>query len=305
MKETENDFLKRFYCLLRDNLQREKSLKANSILISFLESRSASRFKLLSNSTISSSIVPNDILMSLLAKKEIQAFGDLGKYAITAKGVWNCEQSAGIMNEETLLSYMNEKFFIGDYPSSDTGADLDEKEAVILLTMIAARAFSEKSPVDLKKSDIVKGKWQEILERSYDLLLKLDMITKLNKEEFLGEKGNEHVVTYVFRHNNHSLQKTRGIYAYKGNYEYYLKIAEDSGISVENLSYLFWKIFKGDISLDSVNMILGFCNEISRKESIYLFDMKDHAFSMPLYDALLKDSLLDSVVSKSKWSRSS
>jgi len=303
MKENEKDYLKKFYCLLRDNLQREKSLKAHSILISFLESRSASRYKLLSSSTISSNLVPNDILMSLLTKREIQVFGNIETYAITGKGVWDYEQDAGLMNEESLLSYINEKFFSGNYPSSNIKTDLDDREAVILLAMIAARTFSEKSAVDLKKNDVVKGKWQEVLDKSYDLLYRLHTIAKLKKEDFLGKTGNEHVVSSIFRHNNHCVQKTRGIYAYRGHYEYYLDLHRDSSFSQEKLSYLFWKIFKGNISLDSVDLIIEYCNKISSRESIYLFDMKNHIFSMPTYDSLLKDSLFDSIVSKAKWSK--
>ena len=91
MNENKIDYLKKFYNLLRDNLLREKSLKAKSILISFLETRSASRYKLLSNSTIPSNLIPNDILLSLSDKKQIQILGNIGTYTITAKGVWDYE----------------------------------------------------------------------------------------------------------------------------------------------------------------------------------------------------------------------
>ena len=66
---------------------------------------------------------------------------------------------------------------------------------------------------------------------------------------------------------------------------------------------LFWKIFKGALSSDSVDLIIEFCKEISSKESIYLFDMKEHVFSMPKFDSVIRASLLDSVVSKSKWAK--
>ena len=179
---------------------------------------------------------------------------------------------------------------------------LRDKEKTILLAMISARTFSEKSLADLKKSETTKDKWLEILEKSYDLLCSQNQITKLNKE-FFNRKGNEHAASSIFRHNNHMVQKTLGIYEYKGNYQYYLDLYEESQFSTEKLSYLFWKIFKGKIDLDSVDVIAKYCNEISNKESIYLFDMKEHVFSMPVYDSLLKDSLLDSIASKARWAR--
>lgn len=299
----ETDYLKKFYNLLRDNLLREKNIKDKSILISFIETRSATRYRLLSNSTLSSSLMPNSILMELLTKKDIQVQGEIGSYAITAKGVWDFERSLGLMNEENLLSYINEKFFTGEFTSLNAKGSLDDREAVILFAMIAARAFSEKSTVDLKKNDLVKGKWQEVLERSFDLLHRLEVVKKVKKEDFLGKTGNEHIVSSIFRHNNYSVQKTRGIYSYKGNCEYFLDVYKNSEFSQENLSYLFWKIFKGTISSDSVDAIIEFCKDISSKESIYLFDVKEHIFSMPTFDSMIKTSLLDSVLSKEKWAK--
>jgi len=303
MSAEEKRYLKDFYKKLRDNMRRERSLKRNSVLVSFLESRSASRFKLLKSSTIHSSLVPNDILMSLLSKGYIQVLSNINTYAITAKGVWESEQDLEIIDEEKLLSHINNKYFTGKAPGSNVKNELDDKEKTILLAMVLARTFSEKSSADLKKTEIVKNKWKEILEKSYDLLSNQNRIKKLVKESFFSKKGNEHIASSIFRHNNRMVQKTRGIYEYKGNYQYYLNLYEESQFSTEKLSYLFWKIFNGEIDSSSVDAITEYCNEISKKESIYLFDMNEHVFSMPLYDSLIKDSLLDSIASKAKWAK--
>jgi hypothetical protein len=301
MIDDEKEFLQKFYCLLRNNLLREKSLKGSSVLISFLETRGNSRFALLSNSTIHSSIIPQEVLVSLSSKKKIQPLGSISDYAITAKGVWEYEKELGVLTEESLLSYINSKFFSESLSLAGTKSNLDEKENVILFSLIAARAFSDKSCVDTKKNEFIKGKWQQILEDSFDLLTNLKVIKTLKKEEFLGKKGNEHVVGYVFRHNNDMIQKTNGIYAYSRKQEYYLNLFRDGRISPDELNFLFWKIFKGELSTESIDTVLEFCNSISR-ESIYLYDMNDHIFAQPTFDSMLKDSLLASLVSKTKWS---
>lgn len=301
MNDIEKEYLKRFYNLLRDNLRREKSLKGNSILTSFLETRSASRYKILSDSTILSTSIPSETLLSLLSKNYIQKIGSIDTYAITAKGVWHHELFLGLMNEDTLLSYINNKYFTHNTPLTDVKNDLDDREKVILFAMISARTFSEKSCADLKRKESTKDKWQEVLERSYDLLASLNIISKLKKQDFFVKNGNEHIASSIFRHNNHMVQKTSGIYAYTGKYEYYLKVYNDSMLSKEKLSYLFWKLFKGEITLESIDTITDYCNKISSVDSIYLFNMKEHIFSLPNYDSVLKDCLLDSVVSKAKW----
>lgn len=299
--DVEKEYLKRFYNVLRDNLRREKSLKGNSILTSFFETRSASRYKILGASTLLSSSVPQEVFLSLLSQNYIQKCGSIDNYAITAKGVWHHELVLGLMNEDSLLSYINNKYFENNTPTTSDKKDLDEKEKVILYTLIAARAFSEQSRADLKSKDSVKDKWLELLERSYDNLLSLNLIMKIGKGEFLQKTGNEHIASSVFRHNNHMVQRTSGIYAYTGKYEYYLKLYVDSTFSKEKLSYLFWKLFKGEISMQAIDTITDYCNKVSSADSIYLFDMKKHIFSMPTYDAIIKDCLLDSVVSKPKW----
>ncbi|MEM2145632.1 MAG: hypothetical protein QW279_09740 [Candidatus Jordarchaeaceae archaeon] len=302
MSEKQQEYLKKFYNLLRDNLLRGKRIREKSVLITLLETRSAMRYKILNNSTITSSLIPEDALVALLAKKEIQIQGDINSYAITAKGVWDYERSLGIINEDSFLYYLNEKYFKNETSLSKVKTELDEREATIIFAMIAARTFSEKSAVNLKKSDDVKEKWKEILERSFELLQRVGVIRRLEKKDFFERKGNEHVVSSIFRHNNYAVQKTHGIYAYKGNYEYFLDLYRDSTLSQEKLSYLFWKIFKGALSGDSISLIVDFCKEISSKESIFLFNIEEHIFSMPTFDSVIKTSLLDSVISKGKWS---
>lgn len=303
MSEDERECLKQFYTSLRNNFLREKRLKENSVLISFLETRSTSRLKLLSESTLTSHVISDNALVSLLSKKYIQMLGEIGKYSITARGVWEYEKALNVIDEEGLLSYINDKFFVeSNDNSSHEKLNLNDREKIILLTMISARAFSEKSAVTLNKNSRINDKWLELLGKTYDFLVDLGEIKKLRKEEFLEKKGNEHAASSVFRHNNDMPQKTRMIYKYTGNYAYFLNLDVNSGFSIENLSYLFWKLFRGELSKDTVDKIIEYCNSVSNAESIYLFD-GDHAFSLPTYDSKLRDSLLDSIVSKSKWSK--
>src|SRR5208283_4300397 len=114
----EKEYLTKFYSLLRDNLLREKNLKASSVLISFLETRGASRYALLSKSTIHSSFVPENVLLSLSVNKLIQPLGTISDYSITAKGVWEQERDTGLLSEDSLMTYINAKFFNGNFSVS-------------------------------------------------------------------------------------------------------------------------------------------------------------------------------------------
>ena len=300
MNKDEKEILSKFYSILHDNILREKSLKDSSVLLSFLETIGPSRVTIISKSTIHSSLIPESTLLALSIKKLIQPLGRISNYAITAKGIWEYERDIGLLTEDTLLSFINTKFFSGNLISG-TKKNLDQKELVLLFAMIAARAFSEKSCVDTKKNESVKEKWLEILKNSYDFLAKIQIITSLDREDFLGKKGNEHVVGYVFRHNGPMLQKTNGIYNYTRKQEYYLDLYKEGSVSRDELNFLFWKLFKGELTANAIDKILDFCNSTSR-EGIFLYDMTEHIFAQPTFDSLIKDSLLDSLVSKTRWS---
>ena len=296
MNEEEEKHLTRFYSLLHHRLG--KKIRNKSVLISFLRSRKVSRFNLLRRSATSSNFIPDFVLSSLLSNGLIQCIDNIDTYAITAKGVWYIEKNRGILDEEGLLSYIDSEYF-----ALSTDRDLNEKEKAILFAMISARAFSEESSVDLKKDDTVKNKWKELLESSFDKLYELNRITRLRKDKFLRSSGNVHIVSSIFRHNNYMVQKTKGIYSYNGNQEYYLDLYSSSAFSEKKLSFLFWKVFKGDISKEAIDLILKHCNDVSDKESIYLYDLRKHTFSSPLYDITLRDCLMDSILSGNRWER--
>jgi hypothetical protein len=300
-KMISDDYLNQFYILLKNKLKRERKIKNNSVFITFLEINSTSRFRLLNEATINSNEIPKNVLNLLLDKNYIQALTSIGNYAITAKGVWYCENQLKLIDEEKLLSYINKKFFTDGQKNSQEKTTLDDKEKIILFTMISARAFSEKSSVNLKPSENKRDKWLELLEASYDFLKNFGKINKIRKEDLFKKMGNEHIASSIFRHNNRMAQKTKLIYKYTGDYEYFLDIYSNSEFSTEKMSYLFWKLFQGELSEEMIDKIIEHCNRISKNESIYLFNLSEHIFSLPCYDNKLRDSLLDSIISRSKW----
>lgn len=299
MNENLFHHLNKFYSALYDNLERDRKLKNNSIIISFLKINNTPRYKFLRESSKSSAKVPTDILNSLLSEELIQSTDEIDTYTITAKGIWTVEKEKGILNEEFLISYINKEYF----SVGENIKPLTEKEKVILFSMIATRTFSETSSIDLKKDTSVLDTWKEILDISCEKLWLMEIISKKTKEDLYSKSGNEHVVSSLFRHNNFLAPKIKKLYYSPGKQKYYLDLYNGSQISQEKLSYLFWQIFNGNLSKESINDITNFCNEISNKMSIFVFDINNHIFSMPKYDVIIRDCLVDSVISKTKWER--
>lgn len=296
MEESVKHYLYKFYDALYNNfIMSEKKVKNKSILISFLKNTKNSRNKLINESSIPSSKIPNNVLNLLLSEKLVQSNDDINKFVISAKGVWVVEKEKGIIDEEVFLNYINEAYFV------EKIKPLNSKEKIILFSMIAARTFSEKSAIDLKKNSSIADSWKDIIDLSAEKLNSIGVVSKKDVEDLYGRQGNEHLVSKLFRNNSYLVSKTRQWYKSPGYQKYYLNIFEDSQLSKDKLSYLLWEVFAGNLSDQEKEEIIHFLNDISGKKSIFVFELSEHIFSMPKYDVIIEDCLMDSIVSKKKW----
>ena len=286
-------YLNKFYSRLYDNIERSSTrIVQKSILFSFLNMKSNSRHSILQKSSIFSSEVPKDLFEKMLIEELIRETDEVGSYVLTAKGIIEVEQKKDVFNPQMLIQYIDDKFF--DI-FKDSVKLLSDKEKIILLSLISARAFSSNSPMDLKKADKTTEIWKEITDSSYELLSSLHILKGLKKEDLYGQysdKRNESPVSHLYRHTDILPKKTKGIYNNTlGKQKYYLNVSMDASLSKEKLSFLFSKIFDNrHLSYSELNDIYDYCNEISFSKSIYLFDTS-HIFSRVEYDQSIREVL--------------
>jgi hypothetical protein len=162
--------------------------------------------------------------------------------------------------------------------------------------MIAARTFSDKSPVDLKKDVYCMNSWKKILDTTCDLLIKLKIIKKLDSTTLYGKEGNEHPVSNLIRHTDALPKKTRGIYKAIRDQKYFLDIYQNDEISTEKLSYLFNLILGNSLELNQVEDILPFLNKIAYGSDIYLFEADQHIFSDSKYELNILQALKEGIL---------
>ena len=306
LNDKERHVLRTCYDRLKDNLRLEKNnLAEDSVILTILKTQSTTRDRLMRKSKINSIEVSSDGLSTLLERGAVQSTGSFDTYIITAKGVWLFEQETGILDDEKFFAFLTDNYFATEGSLPKSKVELDDKERVILLTMVAARSFSIDSAVDLKKGDTARDKWKEILCSSYDLLKEMQFIKKEKRSTFSDNTGNEHVVVYRFRHNNKMPQKTQSVYRYTHDCEYYLDLYSGGTFSQDKLSYIFWKIFGGNLANPWIEKVQSYCNDVASKEKIFLFDVSKHVFGKPSYDRTLKDCLIESIRNKDKWSKMS
>jgi hypothetical protein len=297
MNENTLHFLIKFYDILYDNIERNKKLDHKSVLISLLKIKTLTpRQKILRESSKSSSDIPTDVLKILLSEKLVQSGDEIDKYTITSKGIFTVEKEKEILNEDSLMSFIDSEYFI----IGEKIKPITDREKVILFGMIAARTLSKDSLIDLRQ-DNSQDTWMQIFDMSYEKLKSLNII-KEAKDELLGNSKTEHNVVNLIRHNIYLTRKIKGYYHTTNKMQYYLDISDGDQISRQKLSYLFWQIFQGNLAKDSIDDIMTFCKKISNM-GIYVFNMNTHIFSMPKYDLVLEDCIKDSIISKRKWEK--
>ena len=291
--------LREFYSRLHENSKDKLKRNQKSILLYFLKSRDATRFSILRKSSIGALILDRASVEKLLEAGYIQGMADLNSYAITAKGVWYMEKADAILDIDTLINYVNENFFIISKKDK-----MSNTEKVILLSLILARAFSKTSCVDLTKADYIKNGWLKVLETSFDIIEKYkayNIKQKFSRDVIFRPRVNVHTVSYLFRHNNSMKQKTKAIYSWSGDQQYYLDIYRNGKIDKSNLGYLLYRIFAGKLTSEQIDGISDYCNKVSDAHSIYLFDVVTHEFAYPKYNRIIKESLIESVSKKSLY----
>ena len=288
--------LNKYYSSLYSNILKNKNKIDNkSILISFFSFKSNVRYKLLSESAIPSYKIPNDIFDELKNRNFIRATDTLNNYTITANGIWEIENENGTLNLTDFLNHIDKKYFD---MYVDSNKHLNEKQKVIIFSMIAARAFSEKSTVDLKKNDETTNAWKEITDQAYYKLKDLGIISDLKIESndpksLYGNPKTEYHVSHLYRHTDILPKISKGIFKASGGQKYFLDISNDSDMFKERLKYLF-EIVIGthQISYSEIDEMYNFCCDVANTKNIYVFDPIEHIFSKSKYDEIMRDVLL-------------
>ena len=298
MEESELNYLARFYNKLCTVINKtlKKSTSNKSPLMIFFNTSKKNILNVLNQSELSKSGLDNkNILTTLLNKKLIREGEDSGKYLITAKGVWEYETKSNLFLLDDFLGYIDEEFF-NLFKSQKK--PLDFKEMIVLFGMIAIRAFSKDSWIDVNIEENTE-KWKTIFDKSNEMLLKLEVITKGQSEKLWkktdsGKGDITNPVFYLLRHMNHLPAKTNNIFRFSGQKQYYIDYQnDDPALLKANIITLLRKIFnKKELNESEREKIFEFLKEISFNYSPSIYFTQDHKFSTPKFDEFIREIIL-------------
>lgn len=251
----------------------------------------------LDKASIKSSDIPPKTIQTLIANNYIRGGEAFSQYIITAKGVWEIENYLGHINPDILVDGIDKyKFEI------KKGGNLDDKEKVIVLALIALRSFYEKTPLN-RNNDYALEEMLETLKESKNLLMNMG---KIKNFEFT-KPSNEDPIEAIFRRSNELKKRTRGIYCFGGK-KHWIDVYDENSqkISLDKLGYLLWKIFGGEIPIEEQNEINVFCDNVLNKYKNYVYSADERGgfvFSNISYKNVIKDALFQILEDRVKWEK--
>lgn len=276
----------------------KKKIEEGSLFITLMNMTENNLITLLEECSVKESELTPSELTYLLRNNWVRAGTTAGSYFITANGLWQVESKLGSISPEILVGYLDKKKFGVKF-----GKPMTDEEKVVLFSFIALRSYSPKILINRDKAN--PDVFIKIFDECTDFLKKTQSI----KETFqrVEEKSGEDPITYILRRTGNTLpSKTRNICQVEKRANY-LKIydPEIDEVSIENLSYLLWKIFGGNLTFDQEDEIRDFCNKQfnSHMNDIYPLEMQDAflEFTKSKYANLIPDALAYIQEQKQNW----
>ncbi len=290
-EEREIEILENLYEKLRNECLRQKrKILSSSILLTLIKASTNNRYRILNDVSISSAVIPIDLVNSLIKKNYIQ-FTDEGTHiTLSGYGIWYYEN---IKNKNTLDNFIKgveQEYFENLFSKVKP---IGPNEKCLILALLAARAFSANSAVNLKKSNRINESWKTIIDLVYNFLVEHSIIENKN---IYPKVGNEHPVEAVFRRANYLTANTRKIFSNQGESTYFLDLYKNGKIDISELTFLFKKVFEDKLNKQLMDEVFLFCCSISKERSLEVFDrLEKHIFATHDYGELIKESLINLV----------
>ena len=278
------DSIRNLYRKFFDNLIRQRvKIKKKSVILTITSSGSniqSKISKILEESAFESYLFKRDELRRLLDEKLVRtSVYDFKSYVLTSKAIWFLESERELVSEEKFIDFIESEILI----NKNAEKKLNDKEKVILFSLLSIRCFDVNSGMDINDS-YREDRWLDIFDECRNFLYAKNLIKNIGG--FKG-KGHEHPVSYVMRRVNKLQNKTRYIYAFTGKKQYYLKTSKTIEKSKEELKYLFDLILNGNRDPYLLKEIVIFCNDLAYNKTKYV---KDLSFLTKQYDDLIQSS---------------
>ncbi len=182
-----------------------------------------------------------------------------GSYTITAKGAWIVETECYGKSPDEIIEELDKKYF------SVVQEKLSDKNKVLLLSLVAVHAFSEKCGVNYTELGVEQD-FLNMNSDSFTLLKKLDRVSTPSFDSFFTAKNNQKKKTAQLTSSIDVLPHcTNSLFVAKRN-NYYLELLKNGEIDKTALKDVIRVIFD-KISITEIDYIIDTCKEMSLRYS--------------------------------------
>lgn len=277
-----------FYDRLLERTSSENKENMNSVFLKLLRGRSNTVLQLLDESAVFIEGVDSQLFNELIEQGFIRCGNEFSKYVMTAKGVWEIEHNLDKISLEKLIEDIDQyKYDI------NWGAELSNKEKVVVLSLIALRSFYEKTPLNRSNGERANQNIHEVILKTINFLTE-----SIDKFKFaIPENPRESPINWMFSRLDSLPKNTRGIYKFNTkNSKSWLDIYDEDKekLSEDKLGYLLWKVFGGNLNLEKQSKIDSFCNSVLYNHKNYVYNSEElmsFIFADISYQNAISDSL--------------
>ena len=199
------------------------------------------------------------------------------EYVLTSRGVWYIETTRYGITVDNIISALDDKFFVTDLKK------INDKNKLILFSLIAVHAFSEKcgvNYVDLGCESAFLG----MARNSSVLLKKLGRIKAESFESMFTSNHNQKTKTATLTGTINELPGcTYSLFIGKKNC-YYLNLYKDGEINKNDVKKLLKVVFD-TVSISEIDDIVSVCLDISAEYST-VFCKDDRISSYVCHDII-------------------
>lgn len=219
------------------------------------------------------------------------------RITLSSMGIWEAEQSKGTLDAPRLLAFIDEKWFDLFAESKSLPTD---KEKLVLFTMLAGRAYSAGTAVDLSSKRAHKP-WTELTLASEAFLRDRGIIEDGRVTEALRNEGAGAALPPVvkfYRYTENLPKKTEALYAAKGNNKYYLDLYADGAIEPAKISYLFRLVLGDQADFTLAEAVTDYCRDRAYDIAIRVYPQSEPNFASLDYDRLIERAMRDLVLAR-------
>ncbi len=286
------EILKVFYKYFEKSFNNV-STPEKSLFFPFIDCAEGKRSEILRNSITNPDFenFSEKELDQLVTDALIMPTDETNKYCLTARGLYKIEEYLGLLNIEILLDTAQDKYF-SIFSSHEA---LKDNEKITLFALFSLRCFSENDCFRIGSYDKENEKWMQIFLKCAKFLKELRIIKAIPQSLTADKSYTELPLFKLMRHINHLQKKTKNIYSTTHTRCYFLKVEKDGKLSIEDLTFLFNKIFDRVLEYQEMELIKQFINNISNNELLFLTQHPGKKYSNPEVDMLIEKAIENAV----------